>query len=62
MANYDPPGFEAGDPCNRNGCPGIIEDRPVENCTCHICPPCRACIEARTFCPECGREAKEESI
>ena len=50
------------DLCNRNGCAGIINERPVENCRCHICPPCHACTESRVFCPECGWEPSDDEL
>ena len=53
-------GIEEGDTCRRNGCPGILDVRTPENCSCHINPPCSACTTDRTFCPECGWAAGEE--
>ncbi|WP_449043769.1 hypothetical protein [Paracoccus versutus] len=47
------PGYEEGDVCGRNGCSGVIAVAPVENCSCHIAPPCGACTTPREFCPEC---------
>lgn len=32
------PGHFEGDIRGRNGCPGVIEERPVENFSCHINP------------------------
>lgn len=26
---------------------------PVENCSCHISPPCDACVETPLICPNC---------
>jgi len=49
-------GLYEGDVCNRNSCKGVIEEHPVENCSCHINPPCSACTEPREYCPECGWE------
>ncbi|MDH3326888.1 MAG: hypothetical protein OEM38_09255 [Gammaproteobacteria bacterium] len=43
-------------------CEGEIETRAVENCSCHISPPCSACTEPRNFCPECGWEEADEPI
>jgi hypothetical protein len=47
------PGYEEGGVCNRNGCTGIIAEHPVENCSCHIDPPCGACTTPREYCPVC---------
>lgn len=54
------PGFCEGDTCNRAGCQGVIHTLPVENCSCHICPPCSACTSPRSFCPVCGWEEANE--
>ena len=51
-----------GEACRRNGCPGVIAERPVENCSCHINPPCGSCTEPREHCPECGWEAKDDEV
>lgn len=53
-------GVCAGEQCGRNDCTGILEDHPVENCSCHINPPCGACIKDRTYCPVCQWEAQDE--
>lgn len=47
-------GIEEGDGCGRNGCDGVMEIEPVKDCSCHIAPPCSACVEARVWCPKCG--------
>lgn len=47
------PGYIEGEICGRNGCTGVIAEQPVENCSCHINPPCGACTEPREYCPEC---------
>lgn len=54
-------GYEPGDTCRRSGCTGVLAEQPVENCSCHISPPCAQCTEDRTFCPECGYEAKYDT-
>lgn len=46
-------GYCEGDTCNREGCIGIIDSHPPENCSCHINPPCPSCSAPRNFCPEC---------
>ena len=53
-------GTEEGSKCNREGCNGIIELPLVEECYCHISPPCNACIENKLQCTECGWENEEE--
>lgn len=61
-------GYQAGDACRRpdasrvRACGGIIEERPVENCSCHISPPCSACTAPREYCPECGWDARDDRI
>lgn len=52
-------GVDEGSTCNRR-CQGTIELRPVENCSCHIAPPCSACMEPAEFCPVCDWDAREE--
>jgi len=56
----DDVGYEEGDVCNRNGCKGVIEAAEVENCSCHINPPCSACVNAGFNCPECEWSSEEE--
>lgn len=53
-------GTEEGDLCNRGGCPGELEIKPPENCSCHIAPPCGACVNAPLHCPECHWEQSNE--
>lgn len=53
-------GHAEGEPCNRNGCKGVIREHPVENCSCHICPPCSACTEDRGYCETCGWVGKDD--
>ena len=55
-------GMCEGDVCQRGGCRGVIEARPVENCSCHINPPCSACTEPRNYCEKCGWEESEEEL
>lgn len=35
---------------------GTLEVKPVENCSCHINPPCSACVETPLVCTVCGEE------
>jgi hypothetical protein len=53
-------GYCEGDICGRDDCQGSIQTRPVENCSCHISPPCSACTSPRNFCPICGWEESED--
>ncbi len=48
------PGTKEGEICNRGGCPGIMEFKEVENCMCHIRPPCNACVDNLFRCDTCG--------
>lgn len=45
--------LEKGDKCPECG-RGIMVFGPVENCTCHINPPCNACVENPLICSICG--------
>lgn len=53
-------GYEDGDICCRDGCDGIIAVAPVENCSCHIHPPCGPCTDAREYCHLCDWRAKDD--
>ena len=48
-----------GDACPDPDCIGILEYEKVENCSCHIAPPCWACENAKLICPICGWKEKE---
>jgi hypothetical protein len=50
-----------GDLCPVRACDGILEPKPVENCSCHINPPCPACEGQVLWCPECTWEWPEEA-
>lgn len=54
------PGYVEGEICNRNGCTGVIDIHPSENCSCHINPPCGACTSPRNFCPVCDWQESDE--
>jgi len=54
-------GICEGEGCHRQSCTGVIERRPVENCSCHISPPCGACTAPANYCPVCGWEEANES-
>lgn len=47
--------YEEGDVCPKCR-KGIIDWPPVENCSCHIDPPCSACTSRLLACPKCGWE------
>ena len=59
MSNF---GYCEGDTCLRNGCKGIIERHPVNNCSCHLSAPCCACTEPSGYCDDCGWEESEDEI
>lgn len=46
--------LEEGDTCSEPGCLGKMHYAPVENCSCHISPPCSACTSNLLTCDECG--------
>lgn len=50
------PGFLKGEPCNRDGCDGIIEQHREGGCSCHINPPCGYCTDDSQYCPKCNWE------
>lgn len=52
-------GTEEGDLCNRDGCGGMIRFPKVEDCCCHISPPCSACVDNRLTCDACGAEPED---
>jgi hypothetical protein len=35
---------------------GVLIIPPVENCSCHISPPCNQCLDNNLVCDECGWE------
>jgi hypothetical protein len=45
---------EDGDKCREKDCRGRLAFPKVENCSCHINPPCGACTMVRLTCDECG--------
>ena len=52
-------GIEENDDCNRDGCIGIMEYPPSDNCSCHISPPCAECVSKKLMCSECGFEVED---
>ena len=55
-------GYCEGDICTRLSCQGVIEDHPVEGCSCHISPPCSACTSPSGYCPKCGWEESDDTV
>lgn len=65
-------GMEEGDDCGRyhepdedaprgykpKPCGGAMHFRDVEGCSCHICPPCGACVSNPLVCDTCGEIAE----
>ena len=52
-----------GDACRDHSCIGFYTFPEIENCTCHISPPCGACLDAQLICTDCKMtqdEAEEE--
>jgi hypothetical protein len=49
--------MDDGDKCLTPNCTGTIGMKAVENCSCHISPPCSACVEAPFECKVCGWES-----
>jgi hypothetical protein len=50
--------FEEDDRCPECG-KGKLYYPPVENCSCHINPPCSACTDNKLICDKCGYEPEE---
>lgn len=51
--------LEEGDACPVANCTGYLEFEEADNCSCHLSPPCSACLETSLFCPECGFVAED---
>ena len=45
--------MEEGDFCADPKCNGVMQFFPVEDCCCHISPPCNACVENPLSCSIC---------
>lgn len=50
--------LDEGDACP--GCGGRLAYIREGDCSCHIAPPCYACVEAPLKCETCGEHANEE--
>jgi len=46
--------YQEGDCCPEERCIGHMYYPDVENCSCHINPPCNACVDRELECDECG--------
>lgn len=55
------PGTEDGQTCGRDGCEGVIQLEEPENCSCHIAPPCPACVSCGFYCAECGWRSNDDA-
>ncbi len=51
---------EEGDKCPVSGCGGTCGFRAVENCSCHISPPCHRCVDNPLVCLTCGWTNEDE--
>ena len=55
-------GTDVGDKCSVNGCDGVlqcgVDVRAIEGCSCHISPPCSACVADPAVCDKCKREVE----
>lgn len=51
---------EEGDYCAYDDCTGKYEFVNQEPCSCHINPPCSACVDAPLVCNKCGDYFDEE--
>lgn len=50
--------YEEGDRCPECH-EGNLYYPPVQNCTCHINPPCSACTDRQLECDKCGYQPEE---
>lgn len=52
--------YQEGDKCPHFGsdCCGRLILPPVENCSCHINPPCAQCTNNRLRCDDCGEDVE----
>ena len=51
--------YQEGDDCPK--CLGSMGYERVDNCSCHINPPCGACVENPLVCLKCGFNPEEDS-
>jgi len=58
MNNHE--NLEPGAPCPEENCIGTVDIAPPKGCSCHISPPCSACVNAGVVCGSCGWESNPE--
>ena len=51
--------MEEGDNCPECNFGDMLYNK-VEDCSCHIDPPCSACVENSLVCDNCGYEEGED--
>lgn len=51
--------FSPGDPCPLECTGTLIERHHVEDCSCHISPPCSYCVDTTLICDMCDWEPPE---
>lgn len=49
---------DEGDPCS---CGGKLHYDDVVGCSCHINPPCNACVDNPLICDSCGATPEEDA-
>lgn len=49
-----------GDKCVHSDCDGVFVYTRQYECSCHISPPCSACVDAPLVCNKCGHYFDEE--
>lgn len=56
--------YTDGQACPWAGCEGKLEsiEEQAEDCSCHISPPCSACVEwqSQLRCSECGWQTADD--
>jgi hypothetical protein len=52
-------GINEDDICNRFKCEGTMQFEHPADCSCHINPPCHACVNNLPVCSECGARADD---
>lgn len=53
-------GYSKGEVCRRKDCQGVIDETEKRGCSCHLHPPCSACVEDRAYCPECDWHGRDD--
>jgi len=54
--------YEEGDKCSCTNCMGLMGYDRVENCSCHLNPPCNACYNNPLVCLDCGFNPEEDEV